>query len=197
VIQNFHAKLWEGEAIVDLANRVISYHSVSAELSSSISSGRAGRESKMNQKSAAAYSFADRLVFHCELTTDFGSFAIAPFQRLARDAAQEEIGCCVRVALDGCRTQPGMPNVKESTKSFLAGVGVKSIAQLQRSALYVGILQSDAIEFYPTHNGGTAGDKKGFQPLAGEPLRVSVSASAGEIGDALMRAFSLCTTIYA
>lgn len=151
----------------------------------------------MLRKYATAYLFPDRLVLHSNLQTDFGSFACGPFQRLDRAAALDEIGRCVRIALESSHVGSEMPNVKETTKGFHAGVGVKSNAQLQRAAVCVGISQAGALEFEPTHNGGTSGDAKGFQPIARtEPLRLPADAPRADIGAALMKAFSLCTTVY-
>ena len=92
--------------------------------------------------------------------------------------------------------QPDMPDVKAMQKAFLAGLGVKSNAQLQRSAACVGIVQGTELQFEPTHNGGTAGDHKGYQPLAGaEPLRLPLDASPEQIGLTLLDAFSRCTKV--
>jgi len=152
----------------------------------------------MKSKYANAYLFADRLIVHSYLQTPYGSFAIGPFQRLDRSAPAEEVGRSVLAALAASIEQKEMPPGKETTKIFLAGVGVKSNAQLQRGATSVGIRQTPTeLEFTATHNGGTAGDQKGFQPLRNSsPLRLPAVASLTEIGTALMDAFGRCTTIY-
>ena len=152
----------------------------------------------MKRKYATAYLFPDRLIVHSLTHTDFGLFACEPFQRLDRDVSPEEIARCIGSSLDAFRTQRDMPNAKELRKSFLAGMGVKSNAQLQRTAICVGISQGAGLEFEPTHNGGTTGDSKGFQPIPGlEPLRVSIDSLPAEIGAVLLKAFSLCTSVYA
>ena len=53
----------------------------------------------------------------------------------------------------------------------------------------------NGFEFEPTHNGGTAGDSKGFQPN-GCAFTIPLSSRSDELGAALRKAFSLCTTIY-
>lgn len=152
----------------------------------------------MQRNHATAYRFADRLMLHSHVQTDYGNFACGPFQKLDPSASPDEIGRCVRIALDSSRSQGEMPNVKDTAKAFLAGLGVKSNAQLQRSAVCVGITQASGLQFEPTHNGGTAGDAKGFQPILGAlPICVASDALTAEIGQALLQAFSLCTTIYA
>ena len=152
----------------------------------------------MQLKHAGAYLFAKRLVVHSFLVTDFGSFACGPYQRLERSAVDEEVGRAVRMALDSPHVSSEMPNAKEASRAFFAGLGVKSNAELQRSALYVSILQSMELELHPTHNGGTAGDAKGFQPIAGvEAIRVAPDAPPAEIAATLRKAFDLCTTVYA
>jgi CDI immunity protein len=152
----------------------------------------------MQRKYATAYRFADRVMLHSHLQTDYGNFACGPFQKLDPSTSAEEIGRCVRMALDSSQSRSEMPNVKDAAKAFLAGLGVKSNAQLQRSAVCVGITQARELQFEPTHNGGTAGDAKGFQPIPGAaPICVPPDASDAQIGQALLQAFSLCTTIYA
>ena len=152
----------------------------------------------VKRKYATAYLCPDRLMIHSLTQTDFGMFACEPFRRLDREAPPEEIARCIRCSLDAFRIQRDMPGAEEVRKSWLAGMGVKSNAEIQRTALCVGISQAAALEFEPTHNGGTASDSKGFQPIPGvEPLRVSTDSPPAEIGAALLKAFSLCTTVYA
>jgi hypothetical protein len=150
------------------------------------------------RKFASAYLFPDRLVIHSQLHTPYGMFASEPFQGLDRDASPGEIGRCIGVALQSSRSQSDMPMGKEFAKWYLKGMGVKSNAQLQRTALNVGIIQLESnLEFSPTHNGGATGDSKGYFPISGQsPLCIAIDASPAEIGATLLKAFSLCTSVY-
>jgi hypothetical protein len=152
----------------------------------------------MQFKHAGAYFFVGRLVVHSFLLTDYGSFACGPYRSLKRSAANDEIGRAVQAALDSSHVADEMPNAKDAQKEFFAGLGVKSNAALQRSSLYVSIQQSTDLELHPTHNGGTAGDAKGFQPVAGvEAIRIPPDAAPADIAAGLMNALAQCTTVYA
>ena len=153
----------------------------------------------MSRKRACAFLFANDIRFHSQLHTPYGLFASPPFHRVDRSSAVEQIAVAIRVALEHSRDQREMPaGGKEFAKAFLAGMGVKSNAQLQRQSLNVGIEQAGDIAFHPTHNGGSAGDTKGFQTIAGqEVVRVPTDAAPAEITAALLKAFSLCTSVYA
>jgi hypothetical protein len=81
-------------------------------------------------------------------------------------------------------------------KMQLRRLGVRSERQLQQQALYLWFGRDlDGFKFEPTHSGGTAGDSKGFQPN-GSAFTIPLSSTADELGAALRKAFSLCTTIY-
>jgi hypothetical protein len=152
----------------------------------------------LTPRRAAAYLFADDIRLHSEIHTPYGSFAAPPWQRVPRSAGAEAIAQAVRAALEHWRDQREMPSGgKERVKIFLAGMGVKSNAQLQQQARNVDIEVAGDLSFHPTHNGGTSGDGKGFRPIPGqEPVRIAINAPPAEVAAALLRAFDLCTSIY-
>ncbi len=148
---------------------------------------------------ASAYKFADRIVLHSRARLPgWTLIACEPYLTLAQDAVAEDLGRAVLTALAGFR--PDMPDptdFKQVTADFVRGVGAKSHKQLQESSISCGIAEREGrLEFQAHHNGGTSGDAKGFQPIPGAQFSVAVNSSVTEIGTALMRCLSQCTTIY-
>jgi hypothetical protein len=150
-------------------------------------------------KAASAYRFADRIVLHSQARTPAWFYiACEPYLRLSREASPEEVGRAVRSALDGYRPDIPQPSdLKQVTAAFVRGLGARSNKQIQQSSICCGIRdQEGQLVFEPTHNGGTRGDAKGFQPTKEGRVSVRADAPAAEIGAALLRGFDLCTTIY-
>ncbi len=104
----------------------------------------------------------------------------------------------MRSVLDGYRPDIAQPtDWKQVTATFVRGLGAKSNKQLQQSSICCGIREQEGeLVFEPTHNGGTSGDAKGFQPIKETHVSVRGDAPTSEIGTALLRGFHLCTTIY-
>jgi hypothetical protein len=154
----------------------------------------------LKPKRACAFLFPNDIRFHSDLSTPYGSFAAPPYERVDRSAEVEAIAAAVRTALEHSREQREMPpgSWKESLKAYLAGMGVKSNAELHRKSRYVSIEQGVAdLAFHPYHNGGTSGDGKGFRPIAGQDaVHVAIDAPPAEIAAGLLRAFEMCTSIY-
>jgi hypothetical protein len=154
-------------------------------------------------RGAGAYRLRDRIMLHAEAKTgEFGpTLGVAPFLTLPLDAAPEEIGAGILAALDAYRS--GVPEPTESdydvaNRSLYRAAGVSSNRKLLEASLYCRISEDrDHFQFLPYDNGGTRGNRKGFQPkLPLEWLLVRKPATAAELGEALARAFELCTTIY-
>ena len=153
----------------------------------------------MKSKHASAFLFPQDIRFHSQLHTPYGLFACEPYQRVDRSAPPEVIAAAVRAALEHAREQREMPpgSGKDFMKAYLAGMGVRSNAELQRKSRNVGIQQAADLEFHPTRNGGTSGDGKGFQPIPGvDAVRVAINAAPADVAAALLRAFELSTSIY-
>src|SRR4051812_26877754 len=155
--------------------------------------GSISKEAELKAKHACAFLFPNDIRFHSNLSTPYGSFAAPPYQRVDRSAAVEAIAAAVRTALEHSREQRDMPpgSGKDSLKAYLAGLGVKSNAELHRKSRYVRFEQGPAdLAFHPYHNGGTSGDGKGFGPIAGQDaVRVAIDAAPAEIAAGLLRAF--------
>jgi hypothetical protein len=124
--------------------------------------------------------------------------ACDPYLTISLDAANDDLGRAVRASLEGYRSEIARPSDwKQLRVSFVEGLGAKSHRQLQQYAINCRIVEWEReLEFQPTHNGGTKGDSKGFQPISGTSFMVAAGATAAEIGTALVRGFDLCTTTY-
>jgi hypothetical protein len=148
---------------------------------------------------AAAYRFSDAFVLHSQgRAPSWIHIACEPYKRLSRTASADDLGRAVRSVLHAYRPEvPEPADFKQVTADFVRGMGVKSNKRLQETSIYCGLRQKeDGIEFAPNHNGGTAGDTKGFQPIEGATFVIPAEASDGEFGAALLRGFDLCTSIF-
>jgi hypothetical protein len=148
---------------------------------------------------AQAYKLPDRIVLHSQARAPSWLYvACEPYLTLSPNAPPDEIGRAVLTVLRDYRAEVPEPNnFKEVTAAFLRGVGAKSHKQLQQTSINCGILERPGrLDFEPTHNGGTSGDSKGFQPISGTRFGIALDASPAEIGAALLKGFDLCTTIY-
>ena len=143
-------------------------------------------------KIASAYRFSDRLVLHSEARTPAGFYiACEPYLTLAQDTVEEEVGRAVQSALANFRAEIPQPtNFKQGKADFIRGVGTKSHKKLQEGSIHCGIRERDGkIEFEPSHNGGTSGDTKGFQPISGAKVSLPANSDPAEIGTALLKRF--------
>ncbi len=168
--------------------------------------GDPGRPSPVTRevlRSAAAYRLRDRIVIHAEAKAgEFGpTMSAAPFLTLPPGAAPEEVGAGILAALDAYRSEVPTPTKSDydvAARSLYRAAGVSSNRKLLEASLYCRASESrDLFQYLPYHNGGTRGSRKGFQPkLPLEWLLVRKPATAVELGEALARAFELCTTVY-
>jgi len=150
-------------------------------------------------KFASAYRFPDRMLLHSKARMPgWALIACEPYLTIPRDAAAEDVGRAVQIALAGYRAEvPDSSDLKRVTAAFVRGIGAKSHRRLQESSISCSIRELDGrLEFHPYHNGGTSGDTKGFQPISGAQFSLAADSAPAEIGIALVRCFALCTTIY-
>ena|ERR1051326_2951494 len=150
-------------------------------------------------KIAAAYSFSDAFVLHSQgRAPSWIHIACEPYIRLSRGASSDDLGRAVRSILNAYRPEVTEPaDFKQVTADFLRGMGVKSNRRLQETSISCGLRQKeDGFEFAPARNGGTSGDGKGFQPIAGAAFLIPIDASDAELGAGLLRGFDLCTSIF-
>jgi len=118
-----------------------------------------------------------------------------PFIEVPLESDDEKIGQAVLKSLKDFRAHIAAPDdFAAHRKKQLLALGFGSERQLQRQALYCSFtLGPEGFKFEPTHNGGASGDSKGFQPN-GAAFTLPLLSSVAEIGAALRRSFSLCTT---
>jgi len=150
-------------------------------------------------KIASAYKFSDRLVLHSFGQTPAGFYvACEPYLILPRDATAQDLGHAVQAAVARFCAEILQPtDWKQTTAAYVRGVGARSHRKLQETSVCCGIAECrDRIEFEPSHNGGTSGDTKGFQPIPDAKISISANSTPIEIGTALFEGFARCTTIY-
>jgi hypothetical protein len=147
---------------------------------------------------AGVYQRSDVLLVHAHAKTTNGIYLVEqPAIRLAPMASSEEIGAAVRRALGAFRT--GLPNPERSEwgklgKSFLAAAGFRSWRVLEAGAKKCEVTQKadGSFAFSITRNGGTRGDKKGFQPFGVPDQYLAAKASDSALGLAMLRALDSC-----
>lgn len=148
--------------------------------------------------SAGAFMISKRFVFVANGRVPSGFYLqCEPTICILQNASPEEIGQAMLTVLNAFRPSHLVPEDFASVrKAQLRAMGVRSERQLQQQALCCEFSRGlDAYDFMPTHNGGTAGNKQGFQPNNNQ-FSIPLSSSEAELGDAIRRAFSLCTSIY-
>ncbi len=145
---------------------------------------------------AGAYLFSAKMVIVSFGRVPAGFFVQCdPFIELPLESDDESAGQAVLKSLKAFRTRIAAPaNFAAHRKKQLLALGFSSERKLQLQALYCSFtLGSEGFKFEPTHNRGASGDSKGFQPN-GSAFTLPLLSSADEIGEALRRSFSLCTT---
>ena len=150
-------------------------------------------------KSAGAYLVQDQVIFHSNRTSETGLLiACEPIFSISNDAPDEDIGKLLQKAFDPVEEPDrGSSGPSHAIELIVEMAGVKSFLELQRVSKYCGLeLSNRGISVIPTHNGGTAGDSKGFQYLPDEEILISPKETIGSIGEALKTAFSRCTSSF-
>ncbi|HEY1196572.1 contact-dependent growth inhibition system immunity protein [Flavobacterium sp.] len=83
---------------------------------------------------------------------------------------------------------------KENYEYYKKITGLKSIKAQMKDSLYVSIKrQNNQITFSPTINGGTAGDRKGYQFLNGQEIVIEDNEDFEPIGKVLKAALKKCS----
>src|SRR5262249_20779641 len=108
----------------------------------------------------------------------------------------ESLGNAVLQSLSSFQLDYEPSDYQAIRKQQLQTFGVRSEADLHKQALHCAFVQKpDGFHFEPSHNGGSRGDDKGFRPLSEANFSQPLSSTPAELGAALRKAFSLCTTI--
>ena len=145
-----------------------------------------------------AYTFPDRLLVHPMAKTSTGLwFAIEPYVTLERNGSMIKLGEVILSILDIPAEVVERPDDWAAlNKARYKAAGVSSERFFQKQAKLVEVsLKDELIYFEPTHNGGSAGDNKGFMPLKTLIKPLPKESSAQEIGKKLLLAFDYCTSV--
>jgi hypothetical protein len=149
---------------------------------------------KPPMRAAGAYLHPDTWIIHAEHRTTAGVLmSNPPVFRMPLSAATSQLGLAVRQALEGYRENvPHPTDWKNAGAEFLKLTGFKSWRALEAPSKSCWISESGGeLVFTPLRNGGTAGDKKGFQPFGAVPLRVPAAPSDEQLGQALMETLAV------
>jgi hypothetical protein len=144
------------------------------------------------------YQRPEVLLVHAHAKTTAGVYLVEePVVRLKPTASHEELGAAVRQMLGAFRT--GVPHPKRNEwgpqgRPFLKAAGFRSWRSLENAAKVTSICQKPdgSFAFSVTRNGGTRGDKKGFQGFGGPDQHLTAGASDAELGTAVIKALELC-----
>ena len=120
--------------------------------------------------------------------------ASPPVIQLPGTSPTDEIGSALLRALYAYQDNlPDPGDWKAFRADFLRATGFKSWNSLEGPARSCWIEEiGDSISFTPLRNGGSRGEKAGFQPFGKQPILVSASLPNEEIGEALLHALRLC-----
>lgn len=140
-----------------------------------------------------AYRIRDAVIVHpTAFTIDGIGISVTPVYRFTKDAASAEIGGAARNVLSFPPSIVPPRYWKEQAalgKEFLKAAGVSSWRKLQLDAVSCWMAANDGlVVFTPLRNGGTRGDKKGFQPFGASDIVVAASATDEALGAALIDA---------
>jgi hypothetical protein len=157
------------------------------------------QDSGSSFKMAGAYRLSDRIIIHSNMIYRSGlAILSAPVFTAMTQDDPSDIGNMILLALDSAVVGvPDPDRYQVNLDPLLRAAGLRSERKLQQQTLYCTIeIGPDSYILSPTHNGGTRGDSKGFQFLAGQAIRVERSSSKGELGSSLLEAFNKCTSVY-
>ena len=146
---------------------------------------------------AGVFQRPEVLLVHAHAKTTAGVYLVElPAIRLNPVVPSHEIGAAVRRALGACRTvpHPDASEWRDIGKPFLAAAGFRSWRVLEVGAKRCGVTQKPdgSFAFSITRNGGTRGDKKGFQRFGVADQHLGAKASDAELGSAVLKALESC-----
>ena len=147
---------------------------------------------------AGVYQRPEVVLVHAHAKTTAGVYLVEqPAIRLDSRPTPVEVGAAVRQALGEFRTGVAHPSSSEwggAGKPFLTAAGFRSWRTLEDGARMLRVTQKadGSFLFSITLNGGTRGDKKGFQGSGAPDQRLAAGASDAELGSAVLKALESC-----
>ena len=152
----------------------------------------------MEEELASVLERPEVLLVHGHVKTTGGGYvASPPTIRLDPAAPAREIGIAVRTALDAFRSGVADPDDSEwldLNKTFLKAAGFRSWRALENGAKLCHVTRraDGTYVFQIMRNGGTRGDKKGFQSFGVPDQYLNGTASDSELGTAVRTALEAC-----
>jgi hypothetical protein len=144
-------------------------------------------------RAAGAYRIGQEILVHALAFTEDGiGVSVTPVHRFQGNADAGAIGAALRSVLF---TPPsivpprGWKDRAPLGKQFLEAARVSSWRQLQLKAVSCWIAsEGHVVKLTPLRNGGTRGDKKGFQPFGAPEIVLDARESDHALGAALINA---------
>jgi hypothetical protein len=149
-----------------------------------------------SEQHATAYLKNGKVIIHAQARSTAGVYLAAmPVRRLPLEAGGDALGRALRDALDAYQAEVPHPTTwRDFGADVLKASGVRSWRALQVGTACCTISRNSAhIMISPSHNGGTSGDGRGFQPAPSADVALEASATPDRVGAALLEAFSRCT----
>lgn len=141
------------------------------------------------RRRAGAYLRGDQIIiFSYAHTIDGIGISVPPARRLAASADPVQVGAALRQALIPPLVVPPRfwKDQQQLSREFLKSAGFRSFRQLESAARYCSIEATNGeVVVEPYRNGGTRGDKKGFQPFGAVKGIALEAADDGVLGAAL------------
>ena len=148
------------------------------------------------RRSAGVYLHPDGFILHAQHRAVSGVLLSAPpVVRLPPHASDAELGAALLEVLRAFEEgvpHPARDNWKERAAAFLKETGYRTWRALEGPARSCWIDEEQGgLIFTPLRNGGSSGERKGFQPIDAEPVMASAVATDEEVGEALKRALAV------
>lgn len=154
---------------------------------------------KKTRRACAYLINQNTLLVHTESRTRKGLWiATAPYFLHEVPYDLKSTGQSIVSALDASEVNiPDPDNWSDVRQRLVKAAGTSSYRRLQQTSIYCGISkENNKISFTPTHNGGTKGDSKGFHFHPDKTIEMRTTKEPVKAGEALMKCFKACTTIY-
>jgi hypothetical protein len=149
------------------------------------------------ERFASVYRRGEHYFVHSNAQTVAGFWlASEPTVLLAIDCTSQALGEAVLNALKSGVfgvAAPSSGKYRALHAPLLAVAKVRSWSTLQRTASLCGVWHRGIeIVVEPTHNGGTRGESRGYDPLPEYAIKVDPHCSAADLGVAVRSAFERC-----
>lgn len=149
----------------------------------------------MSIRSVTIYRLNTRFVVYPVNTTTAGvRIASEPYIVLPTPVSIVDLGVAINDALDSYRNDnPHPSNWQGLSRPRLAAAGVNSEAALHKQASMVQVTcDGNTLTCTPQRNGGATGNDKGFHAIDERAITLN-QPTEDAAGEAVLRAFSLCT----